>query len=182
MGAGEEEPKLRLVRLPFDQVVHQRDGLGKLVLPEDATGEAQLPFRGIGLEQERVAEGRLGGDEVFLRDVSGTEQAEGVAVPPTQLDRAGQRLDSRVRAALLELDEAEVFVGAQVGGKLAGGALQIFGRLVRAVELVRDRAKREIKDRAGFRRGLGPQFEVSLDHVGGGEVGNFGEGFLFRGR
>ena len=181
MGTGEEKPELRLVRLALDEVVHQGDGLGELVLAEDATGQAQLPLRGVGLEEQGVAEGGLGRDKVFLGDVGGAKQAEGVAVAAAELDGAGEGLDGGVRPALLELNQAEVFVGAEVGGELAGGTLQVFGSLVRTIELIGDGAEGEVKDGARLLGGLGPQFEVGLDHVGGGEVGDFGEGFLFSG-
>ena len=182
MGTGKQKPEFGFVGLAFDQIVHEGYGLGVFVLTENAAGETQLPFGCGGLEKQGVPEGTLGSHKVFLGDVGGAKKSERISIPAAQFDSTGEGLDGGIRASLLQLDQAEVFIGSQIGRELAGGTLKIFGGLVGAIQLIGDGTESEVKDSAGFRRDFGFQLKVGFHHVRGGQIGDFGEGFFFGGR
>ena len=77
LGRGQEvlqHPDLGLVRGALDQNLEQGHGVGELLLAVDGAAQAQAPRGVLGLEQQGVAVGGLGGLVVLLAGVGEAEE------------------------------------------------------------------------------------------------------------
>ena len=157
-----QQPEVGLVRKALDQDVEERGRVLELLLLEHAAREPEPPLGVLGLEEQRVAVGRLGGLVVRLRRVRETEQAVRVGVASAELDHPRERGDRGVVRAAARVDQPEVAPGAAEARELGDGLLVVDQRIGHPVLLELDPAEREVEDRRAVRFHLLPQRFLGL--------------------